>query len=66
MLNNRLVSATIAGPRTEAQWDSYVQALKLELGPEDKKLVDSLVPPRHASTPGYSDPGYPIEGRVPG
>ena len=41
VLKNRLVTATIAGPRTEAQWDSYVDALKLELGPDDEKLVDS-------------------------
>jgi aryl-alcohol dehydrogenase-like predicted oxidoreductase len=63
VLRNRLVSAAIAGPRTEAQWDSYVEALNLELGPEDETLIDSLVPPGHASTPGYTDPGYPVEGR---
>lgn len=63
VLKNRIVSSTIAGPRTEAQWDSYVEALKLELGPEDEKLVDNLVAPGHASTPGYTDPGYPVEGR---
>ena len=40
-----------------------VQALNVQLGPEDEKFVDSLVPPGHASTPGYTDPGYPIEGR---
>lgn len=66
VLANRIVSATIAGPRTEAQWDSYVEALKLELGPDDEKLVDSLVSPGHASTPGYTDPGYPVEGRRTG
>ncbi|MFM0042968.1 aldo/keto reductase [Paraburkholderia sediminicola] len=63
VLKNKLVSATIAGPRTEAHWDSYVQALNVQLGPEDEKFADSLVPPGHASTPGYTDPGYPIEGR---
>jgi aryl-alcohol dehydrogenase-like predicted oxidoreductase len=63
VLKNRLVNSTIAGPRTEAQWDSYVEALKLQLGPDDEKLVDSLVARGHASTPGYTDPGYPIEGR---
>src|SRR3954468_6914040 len=63
VLKNRLVSATIAGPRTEAQWDSYLPALELELGPDDETLVDSLVPPGHASTHGYTDPGYPVEGR---
>jgi aryl-alcohol dehydrogenase-like predicted oxidoreductase len=63
VLKNKLVSAAIAGPRTEAQWDSYLPALELELGPEDEKLVDGLVPPGHASTAGYTDPAYPIEGR---
>lgn len=63
VLKNRLVSATIAGPRTEAHWDSYMEALALELGAEDETFVDKLVPPGHASTPGYTDPGYPVEGR---
>ncbi|MCY0856389.1 aldo/keto reductase [Cupriavidus sp. D39] len=63
VLRNRLVSATIAGPRTQAHWDSYVEALKLQLGSDDEKFVDSLVAPGHASSPGYTDPGYPIEGR---
>jgi hypothetical protein len=62
-LKNRLVSAAIAGPRTEAQWDSYREALKLQLGPDDERFVDGLVPPGHASTLGYTDPGYPVEGR---
>jgi aryl-alcohol dehydrogenase-like predicted oxidoreductase len=66
VLRNRLVAATIAGPRTEAQWDSYLEALKFELGPDDEKLVDGLVPPGHAATPGYTDPGYPVEGRETG
>ena len=63
VLKNRLVSAAIAGPRTEAHWDSYIEALKVQLGPDDETFVDSLVPPGHASTPGYTDPGYPVEGR---
>jgi aryl-alcohol dehydrogenase-like predicted oxidoreductase len=63
VLNNRLVSSTIAGPRTEAHWDSYVEALSFQFAAEDEQFVDNLVPPGHASTPGYTDPGYPIEGR---
>ena len=27
-------------------------------------LVDSLVRPGHASTPGYHDPQYPFYGRI--
>ncbi len=63
VLANRLVSAAIAGPRTEEQWESYGAALGLQIGPEDEAFVDSLVPPGHASTPGYTDPAYPVEGR---
>jgi aryl-alcohol dehydrogenase-like predicted oxidoreductase len=66
VLHNKLVSATIAGPRTEAHWNSYMEALKLQLGPDDERFVDALVAPGHASTPGYTDPGYPVEGRVTG
>lgn len=64
VLHNRLVSSVIAGPRTEAHWDSYVTALDVQITSEDEAFVDSLVPPGHVSTPGYTDPGYPVEGRV--
>jgi aryl-alcohol dehydrogenase-like predicted oxidoreductase len=64
VLNNRLVTAVIAGPRTEAQWDDYVGALGDRFSAEDEALIDELVAPGHPSTPGYSDPAYPIEGRI--
>lgn len=65
VLNNRLVTAAIGGPRTEAQWQDYLGALDYTFTPEDEALVDRLVVTGHASTPGYNDPAYPIEGRVP-
>jgi aryl-alcohol dehydrogenase (NADP+) len=65
VLNNRLVTGTIAGPRTEAQWDDYLVALACRLTPEDEAFVDGLVPSGHPAVPGYNDPAYPIEGRVP-
>jgi aryl-alcohol dehydrogenase-like predicted oxidoreductase len=65
VLNNRLVTATLAGPRTLAQWEGYVKALEYRFTPEDEALVDSLVAPGHPSTPGFTDPGHPVEGRVP-
>jgi aryl-alcohol dehydrogenase-like predicted oxidoreductase len=65
LLNNRLVTAAIAGPRTEAQWADYLGTLAYAFTAEDEALVDSLVVTGHASTPGYNDPAYPIEGRVP-
>ncbi|ACB96169.1 aldo/keto reductase [Beijerinckia indica] len=65
VLNNKLITAAIAGPRTEEQWDLYVQALDYAFTPEDEALVEGLVAPGHTSTPGYNDPGHPIEGRIP-
>jgi aryl-alcohol dehydrogenase-like predicted oxidoreductase len=65
LLANRLVTAPIVGPRTEAQLEAYLEALPATFGPEDEALVDSLVPTGHPSTPGYNDPAYPIEGREP-
>ena len=64
VLNNRLVAAVIAGPRTEEQWRDYLGALKHKFDAEDEALIDSLVPPGHTSTPGYTDPKFPVLGRV--
>lgn len=63
VLNNRLVTGAVVGPRTMAQWEDYVGALAVTLGAEDEALVDGLVAPGHPSTPGYNDPQYPLEGR---
>ena len=65
VLNNRFVTAAVAGPRTEQQWEEYGAALACRLTAEDEALVDRLVSPGHPSTPGYNDAQYPIEGRVP-
>ena len=65
VLNNRLVTGAIGGPRTEEQWEDYVGALSYRFTAEDEALVDRLVTPGHPSTPGYNDPAYPLEGRKP-
>lgn len=64
VLNNKLVTAAITGPRTEAHWDSYIRALDVKLDAEDEALVDRLVTTGHPSTPGFNDPSHPVEGRV--
>jgi aryl-alcohol dehydrogenase-like predicted oxidoreductase len=65
VLNNALVTAVLAGPRTAEQWAEYLGALEHRFGPEDEALIDRLVAPGHPSTPGYTDPRYPLTGRVP-
>ena len=63
VLHHRAVSSVIAGPRTLAQWQAYAPAVDVVLDAADEALVDSLVPPGHPSTPGYSDPQYPLPAR---
>lgn len=65
VLNNKIVTSVVAGPRTLAQWKDYLGALRFEFTAEDEALIDSLVPSGHPSTPGYSDPKYPYQGRQP-
>jgi aryl-alcohol dehydrogenase (NADP+) len=63
VLNSSFVSAVLAGPRTEQQWDEYIGALDYCFTAEDEALIDRLVVSGHSSTPGFNDPAYPIEGR---
>lgn len=65
LLNNSLVTSPIAGPRTAAQMEDYIGAVGVGFTPEDEALVNELVVTGHPSTPGYNDPAYPIEGRLP-
>jgi aryl-alcohol dehydrogenase (NADP+) len=64
VLNNKLISSVIAGPRTLAQWEDYAAALATPFTPEDEAMVERLVAAGHPSTPGFTDPQYPVTGRV--
>jgi len=66
VLANRIISSVIAGPRTLKQWQDYTPALDYVFAAEDEALVDTLVRPGHPSTPGYTDPAYPLNGRLVG
>jgi len=63
VLSNGLVTSVLAGPRTQAQWLEYLGALEHKLDDDDEAFVDSLVAPGHPSTPGYTDPKFPVAGR---
>ena len=63
VLAHKSVSSVIAGPRTLAQWQDYFGALEITIRPEDEAFVDALVTQGHASSAGYNDPNYPLNGR---
>lgn len=64
VLNNRVVTSVIAGPRTLAQWNAYLGALKHNFTAEDEALVDSLVAAGHPASPGLIWNRHPPMGRV--
>lgn len=63
--NNGLVHGLVGGPRTMEQWRQYLDAQDVAFTAEDETFVSGLVPAGHASTPGYTDPIYPVTGRTP-
>ncbi len=65
VLNNKFITAAVAGPRTMEQWNDYLGALDHPFTAEDEAFFAGLVPAGHASTPGYTDPQYPPTGRAP-
>ena len=63
VLNNTCVTSSIAGPRTFEHWTDYLGAVDYAWTAEDEALANSLVAPGQPSTPGFSDPRFPVEGR---
>ena len=63
VLANPTVTGAIVGPRTMAQWESYLGAFPVEWTAEDEAAVDALVPPGTTAVPQFIDPVYPAEGR---
>jgi aryl-alcohol dehydrogenase-like predicted oxidoreductase len=63
LLNNKLITSVIGGPRTLAQWNSYIKGGGYELTAEDEAFVDTLTTSGHNATPNYTWPRYPIRGR---
>lgn len=66
VLANRHITSVIAGPRTLEQMEDYYAALDVTLDAAEEAMIDTLVRPGHASTPGYNDPNYPFFGRLTG
>jgi aryl-alcohol dehydrogenase-like predicted oxidoreductase len=64
VLGNEFVTAVLAGPRTIEQWTEYLGALDHDFSADDAAFIDGLIPPGHASSYGYTDPTYPVRGRV--
>ncbi len=63
VLANPIVTSVIVGPNTQAQLQTYLAATDESFEAEDEALLDRLVSPGHPSTPGYTDPLYPVTGR---
>ena len=68
ILANASVTSAIAGPRTEAQWGQYLDALQHTIDDDDETFVSGLIPAGQPSVPGFADPWHrlPERERTPG
>ncbi len=64
VLNNKAVSAALAGPRTVAQFRDYLAAVDYRFTEADEAFFNRQVAPGHPSTPGFTDPKFPVRGRA--
>ncbi len=64
VLANPIVTSVIVGPNSSAQLRTYLAATDEAFDAADEALLDRLVAPGHPSTPGYTDPLYPVTGRA--
>lgn len=65
VMRNALVTSTLLGPRTEAQWHDGLAAMDCPWSAEDEAFCDGLVSPGKGSSLGPVDPHHPVEGRLP-
>jgi aryl-alcohol dehydrogenase (NADP+) len=63
VLANPIVTSVIVGPNSPEQLRAYLAATDEAFDAADEALLDRLVAPGHPSTPGYTDPLYPVTGR---
>ena len=63
VLANPIVSAVIVGPNSQRHLQTYLAATDEGFDAEDEALLNRLVAPGHPSTPGYTDPLFPVTGR---
>lgn len=62
VLENRIVSSVLIGPKTAAQLDDYLQGPSCSWGAGDEEFFETLVP-AGCVVGAYSDPAYPVRGR---
>lgn len=63
VLANPLLHGIVAGPRTLEQWRGYADAFSIQIGRQDERAVEQIIPAGTCAIPHYVDPAYPPEGR---
>ncbi|WNK00855.1 aldo/keto reductase [Thalassospiraceae bacterium LMO-JJ14] len=64
LLNNRIVSSIVTGPRTLAHWKAYLGALEHAFTAADEAFFEKLVPGCYPLGIGYTEQKDPPQGRV--
>ena len=64
VLANRAITSVLIGPRNMEQLESYLAAAAVDYSAEDEAVLSALCPSGMTPAPGFSDPRYPLRGRM--
>ena len=66
VLANRAVSSVLIGPKNVAQLQGYLDPMQVDYTGADERALSAICASGHTPAPGYSDPRYPLRGRMIG
>ncbi len=64
VLANKTVSSVLIGPKSVEQLQGYLDVMGASYDAEDERALSAICASGHTPAPGYSDPRYPLRGRV--
>ena len=63
-LTNRIITSAIVGPRTMEHLEDNLGGLGWDIDQKSLDEIDTLVPPGTHTGIGFTDPAYPVRGRI--
>jgi len=64
VLANKAVSSVLIGPKSVEQLQGYLAAMPVAFTEADERALSAICASGHTPAPGYSDPRYPLRGRM--
>ncbi len=64
VLANKAVTSVLIGPKSVKQLQGYLDGMAVGYDEADERALSTICASGHTPAPGYSDPRYPLRGRM--